>query len=79
MSLRSFALYFLSLPLLIFGLVFDVIKLPFILLFFLPLWGFLDLLAVLRGEESMIVEMVWETSTIGIRLWCAAVGLNEDW
>jgi hypothetical protein len=76
-SMRMVALYVLSLPLLAFFIVFDLVKLPFLIIFFWPLFAFLDLLFVLRGERSMIGGFIVQSSVLGILMWMHVVGIEE--
>ena len=74
---RKMALYILSSPILVFGLLFDIIKLPFVILFFAPLWGFLDLLDVCRGDKSTILPDLACLSCMGISIWMDTVGITQ--
>ncbi len=76
-TIKTIALYMLSIPFLAFMILFDVMKLPLIIIFFLPIWGLLDLMSILRGKDSMIVEILVTASIMGILLWMDIVGLEE--
>jgi len=66
----------LTLPVLVFFVAFDLVKLPFVLLF-VPIWGFLDFIEVLKGEKSMFFSMIGEISIMGIIMWMELVGLDQ--
>lgn len=67
----------LSLPILALMVVFDIIKFPILLFVLWPLWGFIDLIQVLRGEHSQFVCMVKMTTFMGIHIWLMIVGLES--
>lgn len=69
MLFRRTLVVVLSLPILAFGIFVDVIKFPLLLFIIWPIWGFIDLLEVLKGNESMFLEMVWESAFMGILMW----------
>jgi hypothetical protein len=68
--------FILSLPLLAFGIVFDIIKLPFLIPMVL-LWAFLDLIAVLQGEEAILPGALPSMLLMGVSMWFETVGIPE--
>lgn len=70
--------YVLSIPILIIGIAFDVAKLPVLLFFLWPIWGFLTLIDRLQGKDTYLICMMKETLFIGIHIWMDVVGLGHQ-
>ena len=75
---RTIAAIVLSLPFLLLFVAFDLAKLP-VLIVLSPLWGLMDLISWLRGEELelLLFPMLCEMSVMGISLWMELVGIRQ--
>ena len=68
--MRKLLLYVLSSPLLIIGILFDLVKLPIILFILLPLLVYIWILDLLRGDVVVTpLEFCGETLIIGVEVW----------
>lgn len=56
----------LSLPILLMMVLFDIVKFPLILLLFLPMGGLLDIIFMLKGDESMFFDFLIFVTFLGI-------------
>jgi len=66
--------YILSLPILAVCVVFDIIKLPIILVLFLPVSVFLFVIDWLRSDVVVTpISFCWESATVGIQIWLELV------
>lgn len=55
-------------PLLILLITYDILKFPFIILFFAPFWGVLEFLFWLKGEEFELWDKLKDIGTMGFQL-----------
>lgn len=76
---RNVAAFLLSLPLAILLVAFDLIKLPLVIVFFAPLFGLLDVIAVLRGDDSLFIPITLSVTLLGMLLWFELIGYHPKW
>ncbi len=74
---RQTAVIILSLPILVLMLALDILKVPFILILIAPIFGFLDLIYMLRGEDSMFFSAIAVMGLLGILIWMDIAGIPE--
>lgn len=74
--MKRWVVILLSLPFLVFGIVFDVIKFP-ILLLILPIWTLMALIYFLRGDQFELLDMMVFVSFIGIAMWMEIAGIDQ--
>lgn len=69
--MRKLLLYILSSPLFVIGLLLDLIKLPIIIVIFLPFLTYARIIGLLRGDAIIIfpLEFCLECAVICIRVW----------
>ena len=67
----------LSLPFLVFLVGFDIMKAPIVLCVLFPLWGLMDLIAILRGKDSYIFGMMITVLFMGISMWMDMVDIKQ--
>ena len=66
--MKKILIHILASPLLIILVLFDVVKIP-ILVIFTPLWALMATIAWLKGEEFLLWEFLWDLSTIGLQMY----------
>jgi len=64
----------LSIPFLIVGIAFDIVKLPVIIIFS-PIWFLLYIIDVLNGDEAEFIPFILESLFIGLSMWFELVDL----
>jgi hypothetical protein len=73
----------LSLPFLAVLVAFDLMKAPVLIFFILPIGGLIDSIAVLRGDDPMLLSAIPGIFFMGVAMWLEIVGLPEpqwmDW
>jgi hypothetical protein len=76
-DLRRVLIYVLSLPFFVVFVGFDIVKAPIILVVCLPLVGLLDLIGLLRGEDSIFLATLGPLFFLGTTVWMDMVGVER--
>jgi len=77
--IKKICIVILSIPILILGIVFDLIKFPFLTIF-IPVWLIIELISILKGEESDFIYTIASFMFMGCIFWAEMVGLPiENW
>jgi hypothetical protein len=72
--IRKICIVVLSIPFLIFGIIFDLIKLP-ILIVLSPILLVMDLIDILKGQGSYFISTMLSLIFMGFTMWADMVDL----